>query len=1014
MAIRLFLTPQAPDPMMRIRILVSYCILFFSLLASPAYSQSLPEFELSIVVSDTVSDVGITIGMLEEATNDKDLRIDSAVPPRPPGEYMYTYITGGGGWFLKDYRALSTDTTDYILYIDPTDVESRPITVSWDTTLDLSSLGSFRIMEYDAFADETSNPVDMTTTDRVETVPVPNAISGFQTMYYKIEVVRTVPPVPTIDLVASEDTYVRGSGAYDDINFDGKDSLVVKNGTTNAERYFSYLKFDLSSITDSIQSAVVTLQPYEVGGSPLHDVALTTEAWDAATLDWKDRPTVSDSIMTWTPEHGMPVTLDLTAEAQAAWAATGQTLEIRLGSNYGSSSDTDYAIYSAEESDTTSNRPIISITTLGGGGTTNQPPTVTITSPADSSSFTDDETIALEASASDSDGTVNQVEYFTGGASIGIGSGVNYSYSWSGMVAGSYYVTAVATDDDGATTTSDSILVTVTEGSSGSAIDLVASEDTYVRGSGAYDDINFNGLDSLVVKNGTVNAERYFSYLKFDLSSITDSIQSAVVTLYPYAVEGAPIHDVALTTEAWVDSTLDWKDRPNVSDSIMTWTPQRGMAVALDLTAEAQAAWLNTSQSLEIRLGSNYGSSSDTDWAIYGAEESDTTANRPYISVTTIGGGGGMNQPPTVSMTAPADSSTFTEGDTITLQASATDSDGTVNQVEYFTSSTSIGLGSGANYSYSWSGMAAGSYYVKAVATDDDGASTTSDSIYVTVNGSGGGADVVLSPIADAYVRGGAYKDDNYGTSDSLYAQHAGGNTQKFETYVKFDLTSVTDSIASATLKIHAFEINGTGTYSLSFVNNDTWTELGITFKTKANATPKIGSSWSPADTVSLDVTTEAIDEWDGDGVLSLHIASDTEDQNVSALFASKEHPTTALRPTLEIVTTSSGGSKRPVSTEEWDELPEQFSLSGNYPNPFNPTTTVLLNLPEDAEVSVEVFDLMGRRVMALPAQRMTAGANREVRIDASHLASGIYLYKATASLATKDAFAVGRMILMK
>ena len=71
----------------------------------------------------------------------------------------------------------------------------------------------------------------------------------------------------------------------------------------------------------------------------------------------------------------------------------------------------------------------------------------------------------------------------------------------------------------------------------------------------------------------------------------------------------------------------------------MTWTPVQGIPVSLDLTAQTQAAWQDSSQSLEIRLGSNFSPSSDTDKAIYSAEESDTTANRPLITITTVGGG---------------------------------------------------------------------------------------------------------------------------------------------------------------------------------------------------------------------------------------------------------------------------------------------------------------------------------------------------------------------------------------
>ena len=51
-------------------------------------------------------------------------------------------------------------------------------------------------------------------------------------------------------------------------------------------------------------------------------------------------------------------------------------------------------------------------------------------------------------------------------------------------------------------------------------------------------------------------------------------------------------------------------------------------------------------------------------------------------------------------------------------------------------------------------------------------------------------------------------------------------------------------------------------------------------------------------------------------------------------------------------------------------ELPESFALSGNYPNPFNPSTRIVFNLPSSAEVSVEVLDLLGRSVLTLGVSR--------------------------------------------
>ena len=102
------------------------------------------------------------------------------------------------------------------------------------------------------------------------------------------------------------------------------------------------------------------------------------------------------------------------------------------------------------------------------------------------------------------------------------------------------------------------------------------------------------------------------------------------------------------------------------------------------------------------------------------------------------------------------------------------------------------------------------------------------------------------------------------------------------------------------------------------------------------------------------------------------------------------------------------------VATEEESELPSEFTLKGNYPNPFNPSTTIQFDLPESANVSVEVMDLLGRQVLAIPAQQMSAGANQAIQVNANSLSSGIYLYRVTARMRSDARVKVGTMTLLK
>jgi hypothetical protein len=112
------------------------------------------------------------------------------------------------------------------------------------------------------------------------------------------------------------------------------------------------------------------------------------------------------------------------------------------------------------------------------------------------------------------------------------------------------------------------------------------------------------------------------------------------------------------------------------------------------------------------------------------------------------------NQPPSISMTAPAAGAFVRLGDSITLSATATDSDGRVTSVEFFDDAVSLGSVSTAPFQRSWMPLTAGLHVLHARATDDNGAATDSQSVQVTV----GSPPIVIvtSPVACSFVDGPA------------------------------------------------------------------------------------------------------------------------------------------------------------------------------------------------------------------------------------------------------------------
>ncbi|TNE73360.1 T9SS type A sorting domain-containing protein [bacterium] len=94
----------------------------------------------------------------------------------------------------------------------------------------------------------------------------------------------------------------------------------------------------------------------------------------------------------------------------------------------------------------------------------------------------------------------------------------------------------------------------------------------------------------------------------------------------------------------------------------------------------------------------------------------------------------------------------------------------------------------------------------------------------------------------------------------------------------------------------------------------------------------------------------------------------------------------------------------------EFANKPEDFILLKNYPNPFNPSTTIHYQLPANARVQLTVYDVLGRQVAVLVNGQLQSAGRYDVRFDASRLASGVYVYQLRAGEHVKT----GKMMLIK
>jgi len=118
------------------------------------------------------------------------------------------------------------------------------------------------------------------------------------------------------------------------------------------------------------------------------------------------------------------------------------------------------------------------------------------------------------------------------------------------------------------------------------------------------------------------------------------------------------------------------------------------------------------------------------------------------------------------------------------------------------------------------------------------------------------------------------------------------------------------------------------------------------------------------------------------------------EGHEASAAAVSSAQASGSIRVTnisvTELVNTTTFVAEKPAG------VVSTFSLAQNYPNPFNPSTNISYTVPSHQFVSLQVYDVLGRKVATLVNETKDAGTY-SVRFDASSLPSGVYLYRLQA-----------------
>jgi hypothetical protein len=109
------------------------------------------------------------------------------------------------------------------------------------------------------------------------------------------------------------------------------------------------------------------------------------------------------------------------------------------------------------------------------------------------------------------------------------------------------------------------------------------------------------------------------------------------------------------------------------------------------------------------------------------------------------------------------------------------------------------------------------------------------------------------------------------------------------------------------------------------------------------------------------------------------------------------------------IIRTTNGGGTVSVKEINSKTIPNDYILYQNYPNPFNPTTTINFSVPKQSNITIKIYDALGRELNTLINGEKSAG-NYSIEFNSSNLPSGIYFYR----LKTAEFMQTKKMILLK
>jgi hypothetical protein len=265
--------------------------------------------------------------------------------------------------------------------------------------------------------------------------------------------------------------------------------------------------------------------------------------------------------------------------------------------------------------------------------------------------------------------------------------------------------------------------------------------------------------------------------------------------------------------------------------------------------------------------------------------------------------------------------------------------------------------------------------------------------------GSNPGQTINLPAQQDAYVRDGTNAGTAFGSTDaaSLVTKVApsGQLNNNRETYLTFDLSSVTGTVTAATLKIFGHTESssdaniGVGAYAVS---NTTWTESAITWNNKP------ASASAALATATVTDATARYYNWN----IASYIQSEIAAGHTKVSFVLKNQQTTSGRLLWNSKETGSNAPQLTITTSSSLAAARQETITtpvtiigglNSFPNPFRENSTITFTLEKPAQTNLAVYDITGKQVAVLVNGMLQTG-NHQAVFNANRLPAGVYTLK--------------------